>query len=154
MPVYRTAKVELRVDVTCEACGHKYMMQHEISHTTDAFAFSGLSTKDPTEGLMKKIERLEVGVLPCPECKYLQSWMIPVWRRCILGKTLLGSILLGIAAAIFRSASHILLLCIPGVIALGVFCGIRPNRRWHREHGPRVPEPRQPTIRPIPHQHA
>jgi len=76
------------VSVHCEACGHEYsyerMLRDYARHANETAATA--AAEDSLAKLVDKVQSGDYGPVasqkPCPQCGYLQSWMVgPVRRR-------------------------------------------------------------------------
>ena len=88
MPYQGTASIIAEVSVHCEACGHEYSFERTLrdyARHADEIA----ATAAAEDSLAKLVDKVQSGDYqpvashqPCPQCGYLQSWMVgPVRRR-------------------------------------------------------------------------
>jgi hypothetical protein len=140
-----TAFVAAEVSVRCEACGHEYAYERTLRdyarHDDEASA-----TAAAEAGLAKLVDKVQSGdyqpvasYQPCPQCGYLQSWMVgPVRRRRSWQwalATAAGVYLLGLLGLVFvkpeglRSGDCLTLMTLLGVSAL-VFVAARAIILW------------------------
>ena len=81
MSVKYEASLDVVVEVTCEACENVYTYEHRISSTS---RLEGNAKRD----VLHQFKAKEFGAQACPECGYIQSWMIEHWqttRQAFLG---------------------------------------------------------------------
>ena len=93
-----TSKIVAQVSISCEACGNTFSYNHKLSgYAQKSDEFSAMAAA--REQLQKKIDRINGGDFaliadnkPCPQCGYVQSWMIQPVRKhrgnnwgCMLG---------------------------------------------------------------------
>lgn len=84
------SSVRIAIDVKCEKCGHEYTIEKTLTEQVSRGGFSnsfmqgfkGEGIGDTaTRGLHRRIAAISEGTSldlvdkPCPNCKYLQSWM-------------------------------------------------------------------------------
>lgn len=161
--VARVSK-NFRVIVTCEACQHVY----EYDHTVEGRSTTGDTSSAffAQEQLKEQIAGKQFGVMRCPRCRFMQSWMIHA--HCIdrfVSTLMITVFIIGVLVAGFHvlpfPLGHSPLLIVGGVIgylavsvgitsAIMAITGVRnPNRKWHKEHGQEVPPRRSPTAIPM-----
>jgi hypothetical protein len=173
--INRTASITFRVECECEACQHRYSWNYTLTKNTSS-AYYGYA-RDPTPGLMKQVtgafKDMKFGVIRCPKCRYLQSWMKTQWVErnegwasllafpilFYLGRYLhwpwpsrslvdLGDLIVFALAALCYLIVLAVLMTPFAWVARKL--STSPNASWHRSHGPDVPPPRSPSITPVP----
>jgi hypothetical protein len=88
MPYQGTSKISAQVSVHCESCGNDFVYERTLRGTAQR-AGKSAAINAAREKLAKKMEKIESGDYgpiaihkPCPQCGYVQSWMVePVRRR-------------------------------------------------------------------------
>jgi hypothetical protein len=165
MPYQGTASIIAEVTVHCEACSHEYSFERTLRdyarHDDEASA-----TAAAEAGLAKLVDKVQSGDYqpvashqPCPQCGYLQSWMVaPVRRRRSWQwalATAAGAYLLGLLGLVFvkpegwKSGDCLTLVAFLGVSAL-VFVAARAIILWTYQpnrHRDAPPQTNTPTIR-------
>lgn len=172
----KTASLDLHVEAECEGCSHRYDWTVSLSKTTSS-AWYGYA-RDPTPGLMKEVsetfEKSRYGLRRCPKCGYLQSWMrgqweerntniaialsLPLfvalgyllgWPRPRPGLEIEFRDLIKIALTLFVYFLGLVAVSAPfQVLASRYSARTDPNAAWHVSHGPAVPAPKPPRVRP------
>lgn len=70
-----------KVEVRCEACGTRFV---KYQHVEVSAGFLATTFGNPQETLRKAAEAAltteRIGARVCPNCGYVQSWMIKAWR--------------------------------------------------------------------------
>ena len=87
MPYRGTSELLAEVSVTCEMCGDNYAYERTLQGA--AQRNTEVAAMDAAHKILeKKVERLGAGDYgpiaiskPCPQCGYVQSWMIGPIRR-------------------------------------------------------------------------
>ena len=157
MSKFRTSyERKVTVNVTCEACGKAYV----YPHTFRSEQHSGL----PDDGRkmlflldsMVEVAKLKLGNWPCPNCKYIQSWMAKDYvSSSTLSMGLLPPIpifFIGVALVVVKDIALWVFL---GILATGVALGLilapvtnfrcKSRLRRQRENTPNA-TPAIPTI--------
>lgn len=82
-----TASIIAKVSVRCEACGHEYAYERTLRDYARR-ADKAAATAAAEEGLARQVDRVQSGDVqpvasdrPCPQCGYMQSWMVESVRR-------------------------------------------------------------------------
>lgn len=155
----KEARLTIDVDVECEACGKRYVYAQGYHET-------GGGMSDPAGAIQKRIMQGELGWKRCPQCGYMQSWMVMSWKvrwSLILG-VVTAMATLALAICIFQpsfgpevtgSAYGWLLAKGVGTFLLGMLPGVflgfgvlKPNRAWHKKNGFPEIAPKTPTVKP------
>ena len=154
----REGRLDLRVGVTCEACGHAYEYHLYLAAT-------GGGMSDPADEIRRRLAEGDYGYIVCPECRYLQSWMSGPWRRkmkfrsAVLGATLfvvLRHYLFGSTMGPVEEVGSRVPLVVVGY-ALAFLVGgvvgwtvggrlLVPNRRRSAKDGAAPPAPKPPSV--------
>ena len=150
MSVKYEASLNVVVEVTCEACEKVYTYEHRISSTS---RLEGNATR----GVLQQFRAKEFGAQACPECGYIQSWMIEHWQTMRQGFVGFGLGILAIAGTApcigwpaSKDWHHVALLALYAAIGLVVtvtafFVSARffiPNKKFQGM----VFTPREPKV--------
>ena len=160
-----TASIVAEVSVRCEACGHEYSFRRTLRayarHENEMAA-----TAAAQDSLARQVAQIESGDYgpvasqkPCPQCGYLQSWMVgPVRRRRSWQwalATASGVYLVALLGLIFvrpeglKSDDCLVLLTLVGASAI-IFLAARAILLWTYQpnrHRDVPPQTNAPTIR-------
>jgi hypothetical protein len=154
-----TARIPILVHITCERCDHAYTTNQEIvassSYPLDVQAAQA-SAQDGLNSQIRRIQLGDCGALdgsPCPNCGYVQSWMLQnrvrssrqVVSYIASALTLFALLVLGLAGRLGIARP----LAVPAALAGGLlaFYAARPvvgwlylnKRRAASKHASRLP---------------